>query len=162
MYLWLNFGDPFYSLATPSLRTAALTECVRVNTPPLLFLKQAYTTYGPWAKCGPWRLLIKPSKPKIFGIQLVSLVTTFFESEKVYQLLALKYSIFIFWPAMTFVFATLFKSKNRIRESNMTNVQEIRWDVYCGFENEFALRGISRIFAHSLLLRHTILIITNS
>ncbi len=47
-------------------------------------LKQACTTYGLWAKCGPRRLLIWPAKPQILFILLLSLVKTPYECVKTY------------------------------------------------------------------------------
>ncbi len=49
-------------------------------------LTQACTTYGPWAKCCPQKLLIWPAKPQILFILLFPLVKTPFERVKTYQL----------------------------------------------------------------------------
>ena len=75
--------------------------------PPLsLPIGQACTTYGPRAKCGPHRLLIWPSKQKIFQIQLVDLVETPFEWKKYIDFAPRIFKNFVFWPATRFELCT--------------------------------------------------------
>ncbi len=61
-------------LVIPKIKTAFKAYC---NT-----LGQACTTYGPWAKCGPRKLLIWPAKPQILFILLLFWVKSPFECVK--------------------------------------------------------------------------------
>ena len=68
------------------------------------YIRQACTTYGPRAKCGPQKLLIWPAKSNILGFKLVFLINVPFEWVITYHLGPWAWNFF--WPAMRFELCT--------------------------------------------------------
>ena len=69
-------------------------------------LEQACTTYGPWANCGPRKILFRPAQPFFLFFYLACLIETLFESAKMYHFWPLNIAKRNFLPAKRFELCT--------------------------------------------------------